>query len=194
MGLSKPSIECKLFDKWSFEGIEVNDPGLAQVISLKPVRIPHSGGRHEKRKFWKYNVNIVERLVNRLAQTARAGGRKAKAINIVKDAFEIISLQTGKNPIEILVKALINSAPREDTTRVSYGGIVYYQSVDISPGRRVDLAIRNIVDGAKMKSFKSRKTIAEALAEEIINAANNDDSSYAVTRKKELERHAEASR
>lgn len=190
----KTSIECKLFDKWSLSEIKINDPGLAQVVSMKPVIVPHSGGRHEKRKFWKYNVNIVERLVNRIAQTARAGGRKAKAINIVKHAFEIINIQTGRNPVEVFVEALVNSAPREDTTRISYGGIIYYQSVDISPGRRIDLAIRNIVEGAKRKSFKSRKTIAESLAEEIINAANNEESSFAISSKIELERHAEASR
>ena len=192
--MAKTSVECKLFDKWEISGIEVKDPGLAQVVSLRPVVIPHSGGRHEKRKFWKYSVNIVERLVNRVAQTARAGGRKAKAINIVKHAFEIVSIQTGRNPVEVFVDALVNSAPREDTTRVSYGGIVYYQSVDISPGRRVDLAIRNIVDGAKRKSFKTRKSMAESLAEEIINAASNSEASFAVSRKIELERHAEASR
>jgi len=192
--LAKTSVECKLFDKWDISGIEVKDPGLAQVVSLRPVVIPHSGGRHEKRKFWKYSVNIVERLVNRVAQTARAGGRKAKAINIVKHAFEIVSIQTGRNPVEVFVDALVNSAPREDTTRVSYGGIVYYQSVDISPGRRLDLAIRNIVDGAKRKSFKTRKSMAESLAEEIINAASNSEASFAVSRKIELERHAEASR
>ncbi|MEM2945432.1 MAG: 30S ribosomal protein S7 [Thermoproteota archaeon] len=192
--MAKTSVECRLFDKWDISGIEVRDPGLAQVISLRPVVIPHSGGRHEKRKFWKYSVNVVERLVNRVAQTARAGGRKAKAINIVKHAFEIISIQTGRNPVEVFVEALVNSAPREDTTRVSYGGIVYYQSVDISPGRRVDLAIRNIVDGAKRKSFKTRKSMVESLAEEIINAASNSEASFAVSRKIELERHAEASR
>jgi small subunit ribosomal protein S7 len=192
--LAKASIECKLFDKWDLSGIEVKDPGLAQVVSLRPVVIPHSGGRHEKRKFWKYSVNVVERLVNRVAQTARAGGRKAKAINIVKHAFEIINIQTGRNPVEVFVEAIVNSAPREDTTRVSYGGIVYYQSVDISPGRRVDLAIRNIVDGAKRKSFKTRKSMVESLAEEIINAASNSEASFAVSRKIELERHAEASR
>ncbi|NHV99499.1 MAG: 30S ribosomal protein S7 [Thaumarchaeota archaeon] len=192
--MAKASIECKLFDKWDLSGIEVKDPGLAQVVSLRPVVIPHSGGRHEKRKFWKYSVNVVERLVNRVAQTARAGGRKAKAINIVKHAFEIINIQTGRNPVEVFVEAIVNSAPREDTTRVSYGGIVYYQSVDISPGRRVDLAIRNIVDGAKRKSFKTRKSMVESLAEEIINAASNSEASFAVSRKIELERHAEASR
>lgn len=192
--MAKSSVECRLFDKWDLSGIQVRDPGLAQIISLRPMVIPHSGGRHEKRKFWKYSVNIVERLVNRVAQTARAGGRKAKAINIVEHAFEIISVQTGRNPVEVFVEALVNSAPREDTTRVSYGGIVYYQSVDISPGRRVDLAIRNIVDGAKRKSFKTRKSMAESLAEEIINAASNSEASFAVSRKIELERHAEASR
>ncbi|MBO3833053.1 MAG: 30S ribosomal protein S7 [Candidatus Brockarchaeota archaeon] len=192
--MAKTSVECKVFDKWDISGIEVRDPGLANVVSLRPVIIPYSGGRHEKRKFWKYSVNIVERLANRVAQTARAGGRKAKAINIVKHAFEIINIQTGRNPVEILVEAIVNSAPREDTTRVSYGGIVYYQSVDISPGRRIDLAIRNIVDGAKRKSFKTRKSMAESLAEEIINAASNSEASFAVSRKIELERHAEASR
>jgi small subunit ribosomal protein S7 len=192
--LAKTSVECKLFDKWDISGIGVKDPGLAQVVSLRPVVIPHSGGRHERRKFWKYSVNIVERLVNRVAQTARAGGRKAKAINIVKHAFEIISIQTGRNPVEVFAEALVNSAPREDTTRVSYGGIVYYQSVDISPGRRVDLAVRNMVEGAKRKSFKSRKSMAESLAEEIVNAASNNEASFSVSRKIELERHAEASR
>lgn len=192
--MAKTSVECKVFDKWDISGIEVRDPGLANVVSLRPVIIPYSGGRHEKRKFWKYSVNVVERLANRVAQTARAGGRKAKAVNIVKQAFEIINIQTGRNPVEILVEAIVNSAPREDTTRVSYGGIVYYQSVDISPGRRVDLAIRNIVDGAKRKSFKTRKGMAESLAEEIINAASNSEASFAVSRKIELERHAEASR
>jgi len=192
--LAKTGVECKLFGKWDINEIEIKDPGLAQVVSLRPVVIPHSGGRHEKRKFWKYNVNIVERLVNRVTQTTRSGGRKAKAINIVKHTFEIISIQTGRNPVEVLVGALVNSAPREDTTRVSYGGIVYYQSVDISPGRRVDLAIRNMVAGAKRKSFKNRKSMAESLAEEIISAANNEETSFAVSRKRELERHAEASR
>jgi small subunit ribosomal protein S7 len=192
--LAKTSIECRLFDKWSFEGVEVKDPGLAQVVSLRPVRIPHSGGRHERKKFGKYTVNIVERLVNRVSQTGRAGGKKAKAVNIVKDTLEIVGVQTGRNPLEVLVDALVNAAPKEDTTRVSFGGIVYFQSVDISPGRRVDLAIRNIVDGAKRKSFKNRKTMAESLAEEIISAANNDESSFAISRRRELERHAEASR
>lgn len=192
--MAKTSIECRLFDKWGFEEVEVKDPGLAQVVSLKPVRIPHSGGRHERKKFRKYAVNIVERLANRVAQTGRAGGKKAKAINIVKDTLEMVSVQTGRNPLEVLVDAIVNAAPKEDTTRVSYGGIVYFQSVDISPGRRVDLAIRNIVDGAKKKSFKNRKTMAESLAEEIISAANNEDASFAVSRRRELERHAEASR
>ncbi|MEM2929453.1 MAG: 30S ribosomal protein S7 [Thermoproteota archaeon] len=192
--MAKTSVGCKLFGKWDISEIEVKDPGLAQVASFRPTVVPHSGGRHEKRKFWKYSVNVVERLVNRVAQTAKAGGRKAKGLNIVKHAFEIISVQTGRNPVEVLADALVNSAPREDTTRVSYGGIVYYQSVDISPGRRVDLAIRNMVEGAKRKSFKSRRSMAESLAEEIISAANNNEASFAVSRKRELERHAEASR
>jgi len=179
-----------LFGKWSWEGIEVRDPGLKKYICLRPVIIPHSMGRHAKVRFGKAEVNIVERLVNQLMRPGRNGGKKAKAIKIVKNAFEIIHLQTGKNPIEILVRAIENAAPCEDTTRVMYGGIVYHQSVDVSPQRRVDLALRWIGEGARASSFSNPKTIEECLAEEIILAANNDLKSYAIQRKNELERIA----
>lgn len=184
----------KLFNKWSFEGIEVKDPGLRRYISLKPVILPHSGGRHEHVRFKKSEVNIVERLVNQLMRPGRSGGKKAKAIGIVKNAFEIIHLRTGKNPIEVLVRAIENSAPCEDTTRISYGGIVYHVAVDISPQRRVDLALRFIAEGARKASFNNPKTIEECLAEEIILASMGDIRSYAVQRKNEIERIALASR
>ena len=55
--------EIKLFGKWSFEGIQIEDPGLKQYISVKPIYVPHSMGRHEHGKFHKAKVNIVERLI-----------------------------------------------------------------------------------------------------------------------------------
>lgn len=188
--MSKKQGEFLLFGKWSFEGIEVKDPGLKSYISLKPILIPHSMGRHEHHRFAKSEVNIVERLVNQLMRPGKNAGKKARAIKFVKNAFEIIHLQTGRNPIEVLVRAIENAAPCEDTTRIMYGGVVYHIAVDIAPQRRVDLALRWIAEGAGQAAFSNPKPFEECLAEEIIAAANNDLKSYAVQRKNELERIA----
>ena len=193
--MSKKEIEeIKLFGKWDFKEIEVRDPGLKRYICLRPVYVPHSMGRHEHKRFGKAEVNIVERLVNNLMRPGKNAGKKLRAINVVKNAFEIIHLRTGENPIQVLVRALENSAPCEDTTRISYGGIVYHLAVDISPQRRLDLALRFICEGARQASFGNPKPLEECLAEEIILAANNDMKSYAVSKRHEMERIALASR
>jgi small subunit ribosomal protein S7 len=192
--LNKYKAEIKLFEKWSFDGIEVNDPGLKRYICLDPILIPTSGGRHEHRRFKKSEVNIAERLVNTLMRPGRAGGKKARAINFVKNAFEIINLRSGKNPLEILVKAVENAAPSEETTRISYGGVVYHISVDIAAQRRVDLALRFISNGAREASLNNPKTIEECLADELLYAAARDPKSYSVQKRDETERVALASR
>jgi small subunit ribosomal protein S7 len=186
--------EILLFDKWSFKGVEAKDLGLQRYITLKPVVIPHSMGRHEHKRFRKANVSVVERLTNNLMRPGKNAGKKAKATNIVKSAFEIINLRTGRNPIEVLVKAVENSSPCEDTTRISYGGVVYHLSVDVSPQRRVDLALRNISEGARQASTNNPRPIEECLAEELILAGNHDIKSYAVAKRHEIERVAHASR
>ena len=186
--------EIKLFGKWSFEGIEVTDPGLKRYISLSPVYVPHSMGRHEHGRFRKAEVNIVERLVNNLMRPGRSAGKKSRTINLVRNAFEIINLRTGKNPIEILVKTVENSAPCEDTSRISYGGVVFHMAVDVSPQRRVDLALRFISEGARKTTFGNPRSYEECLAEELILATNNDMKSEAIKKKNEMERVARASR
>jgi len=186
--------EIKLFGKWPFKGIVVRDPGLKRYLCLKPVFIPHSEGRHEHRRFAKSRVSVVERLVNQLMRPGRNAGKKHMAINIVRRAFEIIYLKTGENPIQVLVRAIENAAPREETTRVAYGGILYHVSVDIAPQRRVDLALRHLVEGARSAAFNNPKPIEECLADELIASANNDTSSYAIRKKDEMERIALAAR
>jgi small subunit ribosomal protein S7 len=186
--------ETKLFGKWSFENIKVHDIGLERCISLKPVVTPHSMGRHEHKRFRKANVNIVERVINNLMRPGKNAGKKAKAANIVKQAFEIVNLRTGKNPIEVLVKAVENCAPCEDTTRISYGGIVYHLSVDVAPQRRVDLALRNICEAARVSAINNPRSIEECLAEEIVLAGSHDMKSSAVAKRHEIERVAQASR
>jgi len=186
--------DVKLFEKWSFKDVQVKDLGLQRYLSLKPIVVPHSMGRHEHKRFRKANVNIVERLVNNLMRPGKNAGKKAKVMNVVKQAFEIINLRTGRNPIEVLVRAVENSAPCEDTTRISYGGIVYHLSVDVSPQRRADLALRNICEGARQASINNPRSIEECLAEELILAANHDMKSHGVSKRHELERVAQASR
>jgi len=186
--------EIKLFGKWSFKDIKVEGPGLANYICLKPVFSLHTGGRHEYQKFKKSDVSIVERLTNQLMRPGKNAGKKAKAYQIVKNAFEIIHLRTGKNPIEVLARAVENSAPCEDTTRISYGGIVYHVAVDLAPQRRVDLALRFLSDGSRKAAWSNPKTMDECLADEVILAANRDNKSYAVSKKDEQERIALSSR
>lgn len=186
--------EIKLFQKWSFKDIQVTDIGLQRYLNLTPMVTPHSMGRHEHQRFRKAKVNIVERLINNLMRPGKNAGKKAKTTNIVKQAFEIINLRTGKNPVEIIVKAVENSAPCEDTTRVSFGGVVYHLSVDVAPQRRIDLAIRHISEGARAASLNNPRSIEECVAEELILAASNDIKSYAVAKRNEIERIAQSSR
>lgn len=186
--------EIILFRKWSSEGVEVKDPGLKRYISLKSIYIPHSMGRHEHGRFRKSEVNIAERLINNLMRPGKNAGKKARAIEVVRNALEIIHLRTERNPVEILARAVENSAPCEDTTRISFGGVVYHLAVDISPQRRVDLALRFLSEGARRAAFGNPRPLEECLAEELILAANHDVKSLAIKRRHEMERVARASR
>lgn len=186
--------EVRLFGKWSYKDIKVRDLGLERYVSLKPLVVPHSMGRHEHQRFRKASVNLVERLINNLMRPGKNAGKKARITNIVKHAFEIVHLRTGNNPVEMLVRALENSSPCEDTTRISMGGVVYHLSVDIAPQRRIDLALRNLTEGARQASVNNPRSIDECLAEEIILGANGDIKSHAVSKRFELERVAQANR
>lgn len=191
-----------LFRKWDLSKIEIKDPGLKNAISVNKTIMPLTFGRSALKRFNKAEVNIVERLANKLLHfgkryaknTGRMGGKKTRSINTVKAALDIIHLKTGKNPIEVLVRAIENSAPNEDTTRIVYGGTVYHVSVDVAPLRRVDLALRFIAEGVRDASFSNPKAIEENLAEHLILAAANDMNAPSVKKKNELERIAMASR
>merc|ERR1719376_958439 len=115
-------------------------------------------------------------------------------VTIVKHCFEIINLLTDKNPLQILIDAIINSGPREDSTRIGRAGTVRRQSVDVAPPRRVNQAIWLLCHGAREASFRNIKTIAECLADELINASKGSSNSYAIKKKDELERVAKSNR
>ena len=113
---------------------------------------------------------------------------------IVQHAFEIVYLLTDQNPVQVLVDAIINGGPREDATRIGSAGVVRRQAVDISPLRRVNQAIYLLTTGARESAFRNIKTIAECLADELINAAKGSSNSYAIKKKDEIERVAKANR
>ncbi|PRT54130.1 40S ribosomal protein S5 [Wickerhamiella sorbophila] len=189
------AAEIKLFNKWSFDGLEIKDISLTDYIQVRqPVYLPHTAGRYAAKRFRKAQCPIVERLTNSLMMNGRNNGKKLKAVRIVQHALEIIYLLTEQNPLQVLVDAIINGGPREDSTRVGSSGTVRRQAVDVSPLRRVNQAIALITIGAREASFRNVKTIAECLAEEIINAAKGSANSYAIKKKDELERVAKSNR
>lgn len=107
---------------------------------------------------------------------------------------EIIHLVTGGNPLQVIADAVAKSGPREDSTRIGSSGVVRRQAVDVSPLRRVNQAIYLLTTGARNTAFRNIKSIAECLADELINAANDNGNSYAIKKKDEIERVAKANR
>lgn len=198
--------ELKVFNKWDLENVSVNDLGLKNYISLKPVIVPKSFGRHAKKQFYKSQINIVERLMNRLFIPGHRGkkhlltsghnvGKTSKVWDITKKTFEIIEKRTKKNPVEVLVRAIENAALREEITSFQVGGIIVRKAVITAPQRRIDIALRVITQGAYQKAFDKPKNMSECLAEEIIAAYNNDSqNSHAIKEKERKEREALGSR
>jgi len=154
-------------------------------------------------------VNVVERLINKLmrggtgAKTSgkiirtkgQLQGKKLKCMKVVENAFDIIEKKTQKNPVQLLVKALENAAPREDVTRVTHGGVSYQVAVDLSAPRRIDLALRNITLAALMSSFNRSRSLHQILADEIMSTAEGDATkSYAIKKRDEAERMARSAR
>jgi len=191
--------EVKLFGRWSYKDVQVNDITLRDYIAVtqKPKYkqyLPHTAGRYQKKRFRKATCPIVERLTNSLMMHGRNNGKKLKAVRIVQHAFEIIFLLTGENPIQILVDAVQNGGPREDSTRVGSAGAARRQAVDVSPLRRVNQAIYLITSGARLAAFRNIKTISECLADELVNCAKESQNSYAFRKREEIERVAKSNR
>ncbi len=183
-----------LFGKFDVSGVVIKDVGMARYIDIAPMAVPHTGGKHTNKQFAKAKMSVVERLINGMMRTEDYTGKKLKAYRAVENAFAIIAKKTQKNPLQVLVDALQHVAPREEVTRLQYGGISVPKAVDVAPARRVDLALRYVCNGALETSHKSKKPIEECLADELIGAANNDMNSYSVAKKEEIERVAASAR
>lgn len=194
----------KIFDLYDTTEVKVIDPGLKSAINLEPKLALKSQGRNVT-KLGQTKVNIVERLINKLAtaghrgkkhrlEIGRATGKYTKNMKIILEAFKIIEKKTGKNPVQVLVDAIEASSPRDEITVIEYGGARYPQAVDVSPLRRVNITLKHIIHGASDKAFNKKKTIAQGLAEEIMLASQGSGDSFAFKKKNEAEKQADSAR
>jgi small subunit ribosomal protein S7 len=196
-------MTMKIFGLYDPQEVKVEDFGLKKYINLDARLMVKSKGRHRE-KFAKIKTSIVERLITMLSVPGHRGkrhrlitrttGHYTKQAKVVIESLKIIEEKTKQNPIQILVKAIENVAPKDEVTTIEYGGARYPQAVDCSPMRRISLALRNIIHGAYDKSFNKKKKIAQALAEEIIAAYQGSNESNAITKRNETEKQADSAR
>jgi len=185
-------VDALLFGRWEAAGVEFRDPSTKRYMAITPVA--HTMGRHADKQFKKSEISIVERLINRLMQESHNTGKKQLTTRIVREAFETVHQRTEESPVQVLVRAVENAGPREETVRLKYGGISVPKAVDVSPQRRVDQALKFLAEGTRNASFKSKTEASDALAQQLIGAANYDLETYAINQKEEKERVAAAAR
>tara|TARA_Y100000310_G_C20502464_1_gene724692 strand:- start:396 stop:995 length:600 start_codon:yes stop_codon:yes gene_type:complete len=197
--------EIKFFNRWSAEGITVEDPGLINYISLAPRILPKTGARYAGNRFHKSNTFIVERLASKIMSAGHKGkkhfmssghntGKKNRALKIVENAFLKIEQKLKKNPLLVLVKGVENAAPREEIIAIEYGGARYPKAVEVAPQRRIDLALRYMTQGAYSRAFNKKAKIEDTLAEELIQASLSSAKSNAIAKKRDFERQAASSK
>ncbi len=197
-------MSFKIFDLYDMEEVKVTDVALAPYINIQPKLLIKSHGRNVG-KFTQTKVHIIERLANRLAVPGHVGkkhkiiashssGKYGRNMQTIMEVLKIIADKKKTNPVQVLVKAIENGSPRDEITTIEYGGARYPQAVDLSPLRRVNLAIRWMVQGSFQKSFGKKSRMAEVLAKEIIAASEGSMDSYAVGKKTEAEKQADSSR
>jgi small subunit ribosomal protein S7 len=197
--------EIKTFGRWDASEAEISDEGLVRYISLENILAPRSKGRHSEKQFYKADVPIAERLLNHMYVAGHRGkkhyitsgrnvGKSEKLWGIIEDTFEQIEEETGENPFQVLVEAIENSAPVEEVVTYQRGGVRARKAVLVAPQRRVDLALRLLVQGSYENRLASSEDAVETLAQEIMKAANGADDIRAVREKERREREAEGAR
>ena len=187
-------IGTMVFGKWDAQEVVCGDPGLAPYINLTTVGVPHTGGRHANAWFGKSKLSVVERYINKLMRTGPYTGKKQGAMKAFETALDSIAEKSGENPLQTFVDAICNGAPMEEITRIKFGAVSQPKAVDSSPSRRLDVALRNLAKGAQQGTHKSKRTLTSCIINELTKASNGDVTSFAVSKKEELERIAASAR
>ena len=187
-------IGTLVFSKWDATEVTCSDPGIAPYINLTTIGMPLSGGRHANQWFGKQRLSLIERFTNGLMRRGPNSGKKSTTVSALRDALDIIHDRTGENPLQTLIDAIVNSAPCEGITRIRFGANSQPKAAEVSPSRRVDVAIRNLTTGATGATVKSKRTLTQCIVNEVMKAAEGDVSSFAVAKREETERIAASAR
>ena len=132
-----------------------------------------------------YNSILVTKLVNSIM----LDGKKGVAQKIVYGAFDIVKEKTDKEPLEVFTTAMDNIMPSVETKSRRVGGSTYQVPMDVRPARRQTLGLRWLTGYARARS---ERTMAERLAGEIMDAANNTGSS--VKKREDVHKMAESNK
>lgn len=132
-----------------------------------------------------YNSKIVTKLINQIM----VDGKRGIAQNIIYDAFEMIKNKTNEDPMVIFDKAMKNIRPALEVKSRRVGGSNYQVPVEVKSERAQALAFRWLTQYARLRSGKS---MAEKLANEIIDASNGTGAS--VKKKDDTHKMAEANK
>jgi small subunit ribosomal protein S7 len=133
----------------------------------------------------RYNSELVARFINHVMKK----GKKSLATRIVYDSFDLIEARSKRNPLEVFEQAIKNTAPVLEVKPRRVGGATYQVPVEVPPQRRITLAMRWILAAARARAGKS---MAEKLAAELMDAANNTGA--AIKKREDTHRMAEANR
>lgn len=196
--------QLKIFDLYDVSEIKIKDNAMRPYICLTPKLILKNQGRYTD-KLRSTRINVVERIASRLAVPGHLGrkhriitswssGKYNRNMKTVLKAMEIIQQKTNKNPVQVIVEAIESGSPRDEITVIESGGARYPQAVDCSPMRRVNLAIRWIVQGSYNRCFGKKTKMADALANEIILASKESMESFSYSKKNEAEKQADGAR
>lgn len=198
----KTKFSFKLFGKW--EPIQVTDKSLHGYINVESKMLPRSEGAF-RGKLHKSRMHVVERLALKLMVSGHTGkkhrltsgkfaGNYNNVIKHVENALTIIEQREKKNPLDVVVKAIENAALREEVISYQLGSIIAREAVVTAPQRRVDKTLRYFAQSAYRRSFKKKKTLGEALADEIVAAYKGSADSFAIKEKERIEREAGGAR
>ena len=132
-----------------------------------------------------YGTTIVTKLINQVMYDGKRGVAQA----VTYEAFETVAQKTGKEAIEVFNQAMANIMPSLEVKARRVGGSTYQVPIEIRPERRQTLALRWLVMFARKRGERS---MAERLAGEILDAANN--AGNAVKRREDMHKQAEANK
>ena len=128
-------------------------------------------------------------LVTKLVISIMLDGKKGVAQKIVYGDFDIVKEKTDKEPLEVFTTAMDNIMPSVETKSRRVGGSTYQVPMDVRPARRQTLGLRWLTNYSRARS---ERTMAERLAAEIMDAANNTGSS--VKKREDVHKMAESNK